>query len=807
MELSSGTRTLSCRECGRVVSAEANSLLCATCRPAHSTDAAPQEKPFLRLRPDLILQPVEEGGTGYWVIKDPADNRFFRVKALEYFLITQFDGKTSLEEIRRRASEERRVLVTYDVLNRFAEKFVSLGLLESASGAPHGSASRRPARRIGRLFFFKLPLANPESLLDRLYAAIPWMFRPAAVVIMIATILLGLALAVVHWQSLSFGLSTIASLEGLLLIYLTVTAVTLLHELAHGLTCRHFGGRVQDMGFLLMYFVPCFYCNVSDTYLFKEKRQRLWVVFSGGFFELFLWALAVIGWRVVAPETLVSRVLFVIIGVSGVKALFNFNPLIKLDGYYLLADALGIANLRKEALAGLGRLVRRRLLGLEVEPPRADLSARQILALRGDRFLTVFGAASVLYTVALVGVLVAWGGGWVFEQFGSSALGFYVVAMVGLLHKPAATAAETTKEVGREKWEQLGRQRRRRRTVVLWILLLLVVALFPWQLRIPSELQVLPQNRATVRAPSEGRIARIHFEEGERVQKGDLLVEYDPKELALEKRTKEAELARAREELRLLEKRNPTWQEEIRVQERALETARARELAARREFERSEQLFNLGLLSRDKRDRARSDLEAAESERRRQEAQMALVSKASPDSRIEQMEMVHLRDPEAQRAVIARLEAELAQLDDLLARTRIYAPISGTLTTYRFEEKLGEYLEEGDFVCEIVDDDRVVIEMQVPEKEIDAVRLGYPVKFKVRGYPHRSFYAKVAEIAPVATRDETISTILLRATVDNPDHVLKPGMTGIAKVYCGRTVVAHVLSRDLIRFVRTEFWL
>ena len=108
---------------------------------------------------------------------------------------------------------------------------------------------------------------------------------------------------------------------------------------------------MQDMGFLLMYFMPCFYCNVSDTYLFKEKRQRLWVIFAGGFFELFVWALGGPGLAArAAPEAFLSRVFFIIVAVGAVKTFFNFNPLIKLDGYYLLADYLGIANLRKEAL-------------------------------------------------------------------------------------------------------------------------------------------------------------------------------------------------------------------------------------------------------------------------------------------------------------------------------------------------------------------------------------------------------------------------------------------------------------------------
>jgi multidrug resistance efflux pump len=561
------------------------------------------------------------------------------------------------------------------------------------------------------------------------------------------------------------------------------------------------------MGFLLMYFVPCFYCNLSDAYLFKEKRQRLWVTFAGGFFELFLWALAVLAWRVVAPEVFLSRVFVIVVAVCGIKALFNFNPLIKMDGYYMLADTLGMANLRAEALSGLGRFLRRSVLGLDTHPSRPELASRSILSMRGDRFVALFGAAALTYTVLLLGYIIFWSGGWVFEQFGPDGLGWFSLALVGLLHKPATTAVSSTREVGKEKWQQLGKKKRRFRFTVLWILIIAGVLFFPWQLRIRSDLTILPQARVTVRAPADGRIERIYFEEGERVQKGDLILEYDRKALTLERETQQAELARATEELRLLGKLSPTWREQISVQEQALVTARARERAARQEFERVQQLWTAGLLSREQFDQVQSELQQAESERGRQEAQVQLTRKDSRSSRNEQMEILHLRDPEAQQAVIKRLEAEVARLDDLLERSRVHAPISGTLTTYRFQEKLGEFLEEGALVCEIVDDEQVVIEMPVPEKEIDVIQLGYRVKFKVRGYPHQSFEAKVAEIAPVAQREEKISTILIRATVDNEEHLLKPGMTGVAKVYCGQSFISAVLVRDIIRFIRTEFWL
>ena len=607
-------------------------------------------------------------------------------------------------------------------------------------------------------------------------------------------------------EELAFGFAEAVSLQGLVFVLVTVSAVTILHELAHALTCRHYGGRVTDMGFLLLYFMPCFYCNVSDTYFLKEKRERLWVLFAGGFFELFIWASAVISWRLVAPGSDVSRVLFVVIAVCGIRNLFNFNPLIKMDGYFLLSDYLGVTNLRKEALSGLRRLARR-AFDLDVAPVATDMKDRRILSMRGDRFLAIFGGAALLYTAALVGLLLFYSGEWVFMNHGANALALFGVGLLGVLHKPAFTAASAAREAGQEKWEKLGRQRRRFRFVLLWGVLALAIAFFPWQLRVTSDLTVMPQERQIVRAPADGRIATIHVSEGGSVQEGDLIVEYDTKELLLDYRTKQAELSQAQEELRLLAKRNPTAREEIRVQESVLETTQAQELAARQKFERDQRAWTLGVLPRDKFDESKSALGEAEAKRREAEAQIELVRKSSPVSRNEQMAVSHLKDPGSQLAVIERLEAELAQLDDLISRSKIYASISGTLTTYRFEEKIGEFLEEGAEVCEIVNDERVVVEMPVSEKEIDIVELDQPVKFKVRGYPTRSFHASVDEIAPIATPSGGSSTILLRAYVDNKDRILKPGMTGVAKIYCGLSVVAHVLTRDIIRFIRTEFWL
>jgi multidrug resistance efflux pump len=444
---------------------------------------------------------------------------------------------------------------------------------------------------------------------------------------------------------------------------------------------------------------------------------------------------------------------------------------------------------------------------LTVDPPTSEIQGRQLFSMPAERFLTLFGSAALVYTIALVGFLTYYSGEWVFQEFGSDALGLFSLVLVGLLHKPVITAASTAKEVSKEKWDKLREEKRRPRFVSLWFLAIAAILLFPWQLRVASDLVILPQEREIVRAPADGRIAAVFFREGDTVQAGDLLVEYDTSELQLKRKTKQAELAQAREALRLLEKRNPTAREEIRVKERELDTARALEAAARQEFARAQQVWTAGLISMEEFEGVKHALEQAVARTHEAEAEIALARKSSPESRMEEMERLHLLDPGAQQAAIEKLEAELAQLDDLLARSRVYASVTGTLTTYRFEDKVGEYLEEGASLCEIVNDEHVIVEMPVSEKDIDVVELGRDMQFKVRGFPAQRFHATVDEIAPVATEHDTGSAILVRAHMKNESGVLKPGMTGVAKIYCGLSVVAHVFTRDLVRFVRTEFWL
>jgi putative peptide zinc metalloprotease protein len=133
-------------------------------------------------------------------------------------------------------------------------------------------------------------------------------------------------------------------------VLIVIIVYASVHEAAHGATLKHFGGEVHDSGVLFMFFTPCLYCNVSDAWLLPEKWKRLAIAAAGGISDLCLWALGVFAWRLTVVGTPVNQVALSVITMCGARSLINFNPLLRLDGYYLLSDWLSIPNLRPRAL-------------------------------------------------------------------------------------------------------------------------------------------------------------------------------------------------------------------------------------------------------------------------------------------------------------------------------------------------------------------------------------------------------------------------------------------------------------------------
>ena len=264
------------------------------------------------------------------------------------------------------------------------------GNAETRDKLDHRDESTKQEKNLLYLRLFSL---NPDRVFDWLLPKVRWCFTPAFHVFAVLAILTGFAITFSNAGRLTGHVLSLLSLNGLITIWLVVSVVVTMHEFAHGLTCCHFGGKVKELGFMLIYFQPAFYCDVSDAWMFPTRRQRIWVTLAGGYFQLVVWGIATVVWRIVAEETVISQVALIVILFAGLQTLFNFNPLIKLDGYYMLSDYLEIPNLRAKAMKAVHAW-----LGARTEP---------LLASDQRRSLLVYGGLSLTFSTLLLLLVVS----------------------------------------------------------------------------------------------------------------------------------------------------------------------------------------------------------------------------------------------------------------------------------------------------------------------------------------------------------------------------------------------------------------
>src|SRR5262245_39626010 len=342
-------------------------------------------------RPDLVIRPL--GDRGPYVVKDPRTGAYYQLGDEEYFLLTQLDGRRDAATVREAFAQRFGQPLADEELGDFLELVQGQGLLGADQPArPSGDPAAPPAAPLGlRLLYWRQSLFDPDRLFTWLAPKIGFFWTRTFLAFSAGCILVAAALLWANRHDLATAFQSALRWETAVLAWLALLAILTCHEFAHGLTCKRYGGEVREVGFLLIFLMPCFYCNVSDAWLFRERSKRLWVTFAGGYFELFLWALAVFAWRLTAPGTLSNYLALVVLTVCGVQVLFNFNPLLKLDGYYLLSDWLEVPNLHERGHNHFKGQVRSLLWGAPESPhePRSELLRR-------------YGTASWMYSLGFL---------------------------------------------------------------------------------------------------------------------------------------------------------------------------------------------------------------------------------------------------------------------------------------------------------------------------------------------------------------------------------------------------------------------
>ncbi len=722
-----------------------------------------------RLRSDLVMSQQGGGDTTALIVKDPATEKFYRFRQIEAFVLQKLDGKTSLDSVRSEVEQAFGAAVAPATLEQFVGKLQRLGLLANEKDQP--AVSQAPRKRIGgNVLYFRLSALDPDRLLTRLERRLRVCFTPAFVVVSSLLIVIGAGISASNSAEILEDMYALWSFKSLLLAWVVVTVAITAHEFAHGLTCKHFGGSVHELGFLLLYFQPAFYCNVSDAWLFPQKSRRLWVSFAGAYCDLIVWALATIAWRITDFSTGLNHIALIIMGTSGIRTLFNLNPLIKLDGYYLLSDYLGIPNLRARAIDYLKRRV-------------TDVTERE------RRIYLVYGLLAWTNSTWLLMLVGRWFGGWLVG--GYQAWGF--LAFVGLLaaifRKPFAAGFAKVKTAPMKKLAK-----------ALAVVVVGAGVLFftRMELKVAGEFKVLPVHNADIRAEVEGIIEEVRVDEGDRVAKGELIARLSERDNRAELRKIKAQVDEKQAQLKML--RAGPRAEEIAVAHTTVEKDAERVRFARSQFDLLKPLHTQGIVSEREFKEAEEEATVRQKELEEAEGKLKVLLAGSRPEEIQALE-----------AEVGRLDVQQGYLQDQLDRVNLLSPISGVVTTPKLKEKIGEHVNKGDLVATIHELKTVLAEIAVSEKEISDVKIGATVVLRARAYPQRAFEGTVTAIAPTVTKakEETRQadrTITVTTQLDNAELMLKPDMTGTAKVYCGKRRLLDLVTRRLSRYLRVEFW-
>jgi putative peptide zinc metalloprotease protein len=344
---------------------------------ADSLVSSSARKMPIRKRPDLTAQKQYYLGKMCWVVKDPVGLHYFRFQEEEYAILEMLDGQTSLDEIKERFEEEfPPQKITLEELHQFLGMLHRSGLiLSGVPGQGQELLKRRWQRRkqqalavLSNILCIRMRGIDPERFLDWLYGKTSWFFSRTAFACCILLMLAALSLIIVEFNVFRSKLPEFHqffNLHNALWLTVTLAVSKILHEFGHGLTCKHFGGECHEMGLMILVLTPCLYCNVSDSWMLPNKWHRAAIGAAGMYVEGILAAICTFVWWYTSPG-LINNLCLNIMFISSVSTvIFNGNPLLRYDGYYILADVMEIPNLRQKATQILSRKMSDWFLGIE----------------------------------------------------------------------------------------------------------------------------------------------------------------------------------------------------------------------------------------------------------------------------------------------------------------------------------------------------------------------------------------------------------------------------------------------------------
>lgn len=511
----------------------------------------------LRRRPDLEAKRHRYNGRVYWVLKEPVGLNYFRFHEEEYAILGMLDGKNSLQDIKDKFQKQfAPQRITLPDLQQFVGMLHRSGLVISQASGQGRQLRRRGFEKKKREWFGKLANIfalrfrgiDPERILNALIPFTWWLFTPACLIVFLVFGLSALSLVAVNFQEFRAKLPTFEQFfaaDNWIFLGATMAIVKILHEFGHGLSCKKFGGECHEMGLMFLVFTPCLYCNVSDSWMLPNKWHRVFIGAAGMYIELILASFATYLWWYSEPGMLNSLSLSVIFICSVSTVVFNGNPLLRFDGYYILMDFLEIPNLRQKSTEILKRWFQQYCLGLELQD-------NPFLPHRNKFWFAIYTVAAVIYRwivmFSIMFFMVK-----LFKPYGLEILGKFLLlsGLVGMVATPLWQTFKFFRTPGRASKMKRNRVTA---TILVTAAIIAVVAFLPLPFHIDCAAEIQPFNASQVFAMVPGRLISWHKKPGANVEQGEIIAELDNTDVRYQQVKFYGELEIAERKLEMLKK-------------------------------------------------------------------------------------------------------------------------------------------------------------------------------------------------------------------------------------------------------------
>ena len=519
-----------------------------------------------QLHPRLLAHarifPQTYRGKRWFVLQDSAGGRYHRLSPGAYTLVSHMDGARTVQEL---WDDAIRVggdaIPTQDEVVELLMQLHSNDLLHCDVTPDTAELFERYSKRkrlkwkqwITQPMSLRIPLINPEAFLTHWAHRLTWVFTTKGAWLWLLAVLPALLLAGQNWNELTLNLSDhVLSTSNLLVLALVYPIVKAIHELGHGFATKVWGGSVHEMGLMFLLFAPVPYVDASAASTFRSKHRRVVVGAAGMLAEVFLAALAMYVWVLVEPGV-VRAVAFNVMLIAGVSTVIvNGNPLLRYDGYYILADLIEMPNLGQRGQRYLTYLSDRYLFGAkELESPDETLAEK--------RWLVSYTITSWVYRVFIMIVIIIFIAG----EFFIFGVLLAIWAAFGLFVLPVWKAAK-------HLLESPTLHRYRARAIKLTFALVTGILLFgffvPLPLRTQTEGVVWLPDQSLVRAGVNGTFQRWLVEPGSQVNKGTALLMMDDPQLKSELAVAQAKVDEAQARYNVEQFVNPV-QAEVLLQQ------------------------------------------------------------------------------------------------------------------------------------------------------------------------------------------------------------------------------------------------